>query len=238
VDPDGRDPILTFNDSTTVVGKTSNVPFSWALAAGDYTINGIESIPGWWWYGPSHGAIETWGTPEMTAWLASLQTDTGDQNAASDDPSGEQPPAGTGPTAPTPPACTLPCAAPPGNGEGPTITTPGVVGWKTGQYELVFNRKGHNAASTMVGVAAVAGAAAIAYEYGAALLKGLKLDGPSKGYAYSEGRLFQLRYNSQVLMRVDLHPRNGPLGPDSPPRWHVHVLPLKPGEHGFVIGRK
>jgi RHS repeat-associated protein len=93
VDPDGRDPILRFTDATSVVGRTSDNSgnaLPWSLVAGDYTANGIEAIPGWAFFSPSHGAIETWGTPELDAWLASFKTDAGNQDADAESGSGEQ----------------------------------------------------------------------------------------------------------------------------------------------------
>jgi RHS repeat-associated protein len=59
-------------------------------------------------------------------------------------------------------------------------------------------------------------------------------DGPSAGYQHSQGRLCQLRVKERIIFRVDIHTRT----PGGPPRWHVHILPPGPGEHGFTVGRK
>jgi RHS repeat-associated protein len=60
-------------------------------------------------------------------------------------------------------------------------------------------------------------------QIGAQLLKGVKLDGPSGG-----GRIFQFRYRSVPIIRIDLHPYPGTNGV---PRLHMHLPWLAPRMH-------
>jgi RHS repeat-associated protein len=58
--------------------------------------------------------------------------------------------------------------------------------------------------------------------------KNLKFDGPSPGFAFANGRAFAVRWGSQGLFRVDLHP----MYPGGKPQWHVHLF-SSDGEHGL-----
>lgn len=158
VDPDGRDPIVpNFTTGVTVTDPYStymNVSWAWGMTGGNYTVDGVQAI--------SFNLFEdyarslpngSYGGEIFYQWGATDRSgDSADDQAAA--PSADPPT-----SQPTPPACSLPCTPPPPPTDGPTLTTPGVVGWKTGQYELVFNRKGHNIASVGVGAAAVVGGA-------------------------------------------------------------------------------
>jgi hypothetical protein len=63
-------------------------------------------------------------------------------------------------------------------------------------------------------------------------LRELRLDGPAAGAQYLNGRIVGLRYGDGVLLRLDVHPREGGA---ADPILHLHVLPWVPTEHGLVI---
>lgn len=55
--------------------------------------------------------------------------------------------------------------------------------------------------------------------YGGGRVAGLKVDGPSAGLTYGNGRVFQIRKDSQPVFRIDYHPN------PSPTKLHIHTPP-------------
>jgi RHS repeat-associated protein len=81
------------------------------------------------------------------------------------------------------------------------------------------------------GTAVVAGSGAagiVSLEGGFdALSENVRIDGPSPGFKYSNGRVFGVRWGPQTLFRMDYQQMRG----NAPgPQLHIHILPLGNGE--------
>lgn len=63
--------------------------------------------------------------------------------------------------------------------------------------------------------------------------KNVKIDGPSAGFKYGEGRFLQVRIKNRIIFRIDKHSRIPGI---KNPQWHIHLFPPSTrGEHGIVL---
>lgn len=127
------------------------------------------------------------------------------------------------------------------------IPVPGVVGWKTGEYDMSMTPRQVDSAGLVITGTAVIGGGAIAIEAGApyaaaassgliagtkSAWKNLSFDGPSPGALHANGRLFGVRWKGgQWGVRLDLHPINS----GSTPILHINYGPAARGEAAHVV---
>ncbi|MET4616211.1 uncharacterized protein RhaS with RHS repeats [Stenotrophomonas sp. 2619] len=127
------------------------------------------------------------------------------------------------------------------------IPVPGVVGWKTGEYEISMTPQQVDSAGGVITGAAVVGGGAIAVQAGAPYVaaasggliagtkgawRNLSFDGPSPGGLHANGRLLGVRWKGgQWGVRLDLHPINS----GSTPILHINFGPPARGEAAHLI---
>lgn len=128
------------------------------------------------------------------------------------------------------------------------IPVPGVVGWKTGEYDMSRTPEQLDSSGMVITAAAALGAGAMAWEAGApyaaaatsglissakGLYKNLSFDGPSAGAWHANGRLFGVRWKqSQWGARLDLHPLKHS---GKTPILHINFGPPSRGEAAHLI---
>lgn len=88
-----------------------------------------------------------------------------------------------------------------------------------GNHAKTFNETGHIASVDDTIKATGTGMVTGASLYGAGRVAGVKIDGPSAGLKYGNGRIFQIRHDSQPILRIDYHPN------PSPTKLHIHTPP-------------
>lgn len=127
------------------------------------------------------------------------------------------------------------------------IPVPGVVGWKTGVYDLSMTPDRVDSAGVAITGAAVAGGGAVVVHFGASYVaaassgliastkgawRNLSFDGPSPGGMHANGRLAGVRWKGgQWGVRLDLHPVNS----GSTPILHINYGPAARGEAAHLI---
>ena len=127
------------------------------------------------------------------------------------------------------------------------IPVPGVVGWKTGQYDMSRTPEQVDSAGMVITGAAVVAIGAISVESGGPYVvaassglwsgarstwRNLSFDGPSAGGMHGNGRLLGVRWRGgQWGMRLDLHPINS----GSTPILHINYGPVGRGEAAHLV---